>query len=193
MRITTIILIIAMFSIALRGNEVDSKAPISLIPPEAQSVIDKATADQAAIDSDASAKRVKVLTTMVDKLKTAQEKATKAGKLEASLAVRAEIAKAQGVLDDIEARKPKIAEPLTAAHVIGKYAMSNTAWNAGSVSLTVGGGAMTGNGTSGTWKLSQTGILCITWFNGNVNKGKFTTESMIMPGEGGAGFTLTRM
>ncbi len=180
MRITTIILIIAMFSIALRGNEGDSKAPISLIPPEAQSVIDKATADQAVIDKEADAKRVKVLTAMVDKLKTAQEKATKAGKLEASLAVRAEIAKAQGVLDDIEARKPKIAAALVDA-MDGRWNVTMDRGYSSPWTFTSKGKTIVSKDNHGTYT-SKGNTILISWVNG-LNE-SFTVNAEISAGTG---------
>lgn len=131
MRISSLILIIAVLlslNVPSWCAEGGIQAPVSLIPSDAQTILDKATADQAVIDNEANTKRTKVLTAMVEKLKASQDKATKAGKLEASLAIKAEIDKAQTAISALVETKPVGAvkvNPISTSRTVTLYSLPN--------------------------------------------------------------------
>lgn len=77
------------------------------LPQDAQAIVDKATKEVSMAETKFLAVKFATLTAVVDKLTDAQAKATKAGKLDAALAIKAQVDAYQKELDAITAAKEK--------------------------------------------------------------------------------------
>lgn len=146
------------------------------LPADAQKLVAKCDEDVA-----------KAQRALVVGLTKAQEKATKSGNLEAANAIKAKIDETVKLLGEN-------GDLLGGAKLdpVGAYKVSNTTWGVSKITLAEKGVARASNGDAATWKIDKNGELVITWYNGNVNHGKFTSGPIDMQSDTGASFTLVR-
>ncbi len=174
MKKTTIALLIALFiTLCFAHGAVGAE---DTLPADAQKLVAKC-------DDDISKSRKLLIVALVK----AQDKATKSGNLAAANAIKAKIdetAKLVGETGDLLGGMKE--------GPVGSYKVSNTAWGVTKITLADKGIARASNGDSATWKLDKEGMLIVTWYNGNVNKGKFSAGTIDMQGESGSSFTMER-
>lgn len=88
-----------------------------VLTPDVVKLITKATDDVTEIEAKALASKATVLDALIPKLVKAQDSATKAGKLEASLAIKAKVDEYRKQLADLSAQRPVVKRVSTSKDV----------------------------------------------------------------------------
>lgn len=150
------------------------------LPIEAAQLVASYDAEVAKLKATYDAEVQKRASVVREKLVKVQEAATKKGNLDAALAVKATVEKLP-----MAPKEPKPINP------VGTYKVSASTWAVGTITLKDDGKALAGNGDQGSWK-TKADELIITWYNGNINKGKLANGSTVLEGVGGASMTITK-
>jgi len=164
--------------------------PLAKLPAAVQALVDKADADIAKLKEKEIADEGVRRGVLVAALEKAQSDATKKGDLNAALSIKAKLDEQMALLPKKVVPVVKVEAPVPP--ITGAYKVSGTSWGVTKITLAEKGIAHASNGDAATWRIDKEGALVITWYNGNVNKGKPAAGSFDMDGSGGAGFTLTR-
>jgi hypothetical protein len=112
-KFTAIIIAMTVAALAFGADEV--------LPQDAQALVDKAMRDVNEAESKALTVKFITYTALADKLQIAQERATKAGKLDAALAIKAKVSDLKKTVDDIAALRKPAEAPVVLA---GTYAFN---------------------------------------------------------------------